>query len=615
MAISHNTFLSISSLFLAFAASLVSAQLPNNTANTDFTWSTGSPRSCATYVTYRVQAPYSDLVSISKLFRVSSLDIAKASSLPSDDSILIPDQLLLIPIKCTCNGTYYFSNVTYTIKNGDNFYSVSIKPFQNLTNYQFVEDMNPTLKPNNLTIGAEAVFPLLCKCPRKSYLDKETRHLITYVWQPGDDVFSVSTMFQASASDIVMENNNRNFTRATFLPLLIPIKSSTKLPMFHAPETHVNSKHHLIFVTILSLVMALVIILSGFAAYFKLLYKKNKMLVRNDSSLETCDLVPACKASKDETSFPKTTPDKLLPGLSDYLGKPIMYDLHVILKAAMNFSAHNRIGGSVYKAIINDQVFAVKKTRDAAEELKILQKVNHVNLVKLMGVSSDNDGNFYIVYEYVENGSLEKWLFPKVSSSSDKVEPLSWRQRLLIALEVANGLQYLQEHTQPSVVHKDITTSNILLDSNFKPKISNFSAARATKCSIILKVDVFSFGIVLLELLSGKKVMEMKDNGEVVMLWKEIKGILEVEDQRKERLRRWMDPKMKGCFDIEDALSLANLARACTSEKSSDRPRMSEIVFNLCVVTESSPHMYENSGISNLEVMGVYPVIRPIMAR
>lgn len=151
------------------------------------------------------------------------MDIVTASRLPLDDSILIPDQLVLIPIKCNCHGTYYFSNVTYKIMKGDNFYTVSNKPFQNLTNYQFVEDINPTLKPNNLTVGAEAVFPLLCKCPQKSYSDEGTRHLITYVWQPGDDVFSVSTMFQASASDIVMENNNRNFTCAICFPVLIPM--------------------------------------------------------------------------------------------------------------------------------------------------------------------------------------------------------------------------------------------------------------------------------------------------------------------------------------------------------------------------------------------------------
>ncbi|KAL0396654.1 UNVERIFIED_CONTAM: Pentatricopeptide repeat-containing protein [Sesamum calycinum] len=491
--------------------------------------------------------PYSDLGSISDLFGISRMDIASASSLASENLSLFPDQLLLIPIKCTSNGTHYYSNITYGIKKDDSFYSVSIKLFQNLTNYYVVEEMNPMLNPNNLTIGVEVVFPLLCKCPKKSYTEKGIKYLITYVWQPGDQILPVSTMFNASASDIVMENNNRNFSAATCLPVLIPVKSPILSQLFPSSAAHRKSKHHWVLIAISSAIIALLIVFSG------------------------------------EPFEPKTIQDKVLPGVSGYLGKPIVYDLNVIMKATMNLSERYRIGGSVYKAMINDQVLAVKKTRDATEELQILQRVSHANLVKLMGVSSDDYGNFYIVYEYVENRSLDKWLSPKVSASSARVESLSWNQRLLIALDIANGLQYLHEHSQPSIVHKDIRTSNILLDSNFKAKIANFSAARPATCSIMLNIDVFSFGVVLLELLSGKKVMETKDNGEVVMLWKEVKEILDIEDQRTERLRRWMDPFLKSTYSIDDALSLAILARACTSEKSSERPRMAEIVFQpLC---------------------------------
>lgn len=614
MAVSLNTFLIISSLFLISVISPAAAQLPNNTAGTDFTWSADSPQSCKTYVTYRVRSPYEDLGSISDLFGISRMDIATDTNLASENAPLVPNQLLLIPIACTSNGTHYFSNVIYQIKKDDNFYSVSVKNFQNLTNYYVVEEMNPTLKPNNLTIGVEAVFPLLCKCPRKSLADKGIEFLITYVWQPRDDILPVSTMFQASASEIVMENNNRNFSAAICLPVLIPVKSPILVQHFPSSASHSKSKHKWILIAISSVAVALLIVFTGLVAYFLILYKKKKILARNSSSLETSDLIRTYKASKGVTFEPKAIQDKLLP-VSGYLGKPIVYDLHVIMKATMNLSERYRIGGSVYKATIDDQVFAVKKTRDATEELQILQRVNHANLVKLMGVSSDNDGNFFIVYEYVENGSLDKWLSPKVSASSATVESLSWSQRLVIALDVANGLQYMHEHTQPSVVHKDMRTSNILLDSNFKAKIANFSAARPATCSIMLNIDVFSFGVVLLELLSGKKVMETKDDGEVVMLWKEVKGILDVEDQRKERLRRWMDPNLKDSYPIDDALSLAILARACTSENSLERPRMSEIVFNLCVLNQSSPQMSEKSWVSKFENEEVSPVITPVKAR
>lgn len=609
-----HSLLSVFSLFI-FSFSLVTAQSPN-AADTNFMCSKNSPVSCDTYVTYRVRSPYSDLGNISELFRVNRSVIVTANGLASENAELVPGQLLLIPITCACDGLNYFSNATYKIKKDDTFYSVSIKPFQNLTNYHVAMDMNPTLKANNLTIGEQVVFPLLCNCPGNSYSDKGIKYLVTYVWQPVDDLSSVSNMFKASEPDIAEENNNRNFTAAIFLPVLIPVKSSPVLQQrFPPPAIVKKSKSHSLLIAILSTVVALLIILSSVLAYIHLLHKKKRALARNSSSLETSDLIPTKKVPKVEIFEQKAIQDKLLPGVSGYLGKLILYELQVIMKATMDLNERYRIGGSVYRAIINDQVFAVKKTRDATEELQILQKVNHANLVRLIGVCSDNDGNFFIVYEYAENGSLEKWLSRKRLSTSGTGEYLTWSQRLFIALEVANGIQYMHEHAQPSVVHKDIRTSNILLDSTFRAKISNFSTARHATCSIMLKIDVFAFGVVLLELLSGKKVMEARDNGEVVMLFKEIKGILEDDYYREERIRRWMDPNLKNLYPIEGALSLATLATACTSDKSSDRPGMTEIVFNLCVLTQSSPEMYEKSWTSKFEVEEVVPVISPVIAR
>ncbi|XP_057769956.1 serine/threonine receptor-like kinase NFP [Salvia miltiorrhiza] len=590
MAPSLNTLLILSSL-LVISAAVAAAQSPN------FTCSSDSPTTCPTYVTYRVRSPYTALGTISRLFGITGDGIAAASNLSSGDAPLIPDQLLMVPVNCTCNGTHYFSNKTYHMNKDDSFYTVSTKPFQNLTNIYVVEDMNPSLDPSNLTVGVEVVFPLLCKCPGSSF---GSQYLITYVWQPGDDVLSVANMFQASSSDIVVINNDRNFSAATCLPVLIPVNSLVILQSFVSSVASSKSRPHRMLVAVLSIVMVLLVVSSGLAVYFRLLYKRSKVLARSSSSLETFGLIPA---SKDQASEPKTSQDKLLPGVSGYLCNPIIYDLDVIMKATSNLSERCAIGRSVYKAIINGDEVVVKKTREAAEEIQILQRVSHGNLVGLMGVSLDDDLNFYVVYEYVENGSLDNWLFPKVSPSSHSVtaEPLSWKQRLVIALDVANGLQYMHEHAQPSVVHRDISTSNILLDSKFKAKISNFSAARPAACSLMLNVDVFCFGVVVLELLSGRKVMETKDNGKVVMLWVEIGGILEGGDQRKERLRRWMDPKLKGCFSIDDALSLATIAKLCTSEKASERPTMAEVVFSLSVVVQPSPFMYDKSWISKFE--------------
>ncbi|GJW61549.1 serine/threonine receptor-like kinase NFP [Tanacetum coccineum] len=589
-----------------------------SSADTNFTCSADSPRSCQTYITYRARPPYMDLGNISDLFGVSRLNLAEASNLTSENGEILYDQLLLIPITCSCDGNKYFSNVTYTIKKGDSFYFVATSVFQNLTYFHDVEDMNPNLKPTNLTVGDQAIFPLLCKCPTQ--LLNQERYLITYVWQPKDEIIPVSSMFNTSSSDIDSENNFRNFTAAICLPVLIPV---SQLPVFPPPDHLFSSRRRKSKINT-TLIIALgavgslfLFILSLFLIYKYRSVKSKKILARNESSFEFTDLLYMKKASKQELVPTKTNQDKLLPGVSGYLSKPITYDRKEIMEATMNLSERYRIGGSVYKAKIHGQSLAVKKFRDASEELKILQRFNHTNLVKLMGISNDFDGNCFLVYEYAENGSLDKWLFPRpLSSSGPSVNvKLSWSQRLTLALDIANGLQYMHEHSQPSIAHRDLRTSNILLDSNFKGKIGNFSSARHAISSIMLKVDVFAFGVILLELLSGKKAMETRDDGEVIMSWKEIRKIIEVTETREENLRLWMDPRLGSFYPIDAALNMAALARACTSEKSADRPGMTEIVFNLSVHTQSSSEMYERS--SNSSGLGTEDphIISPVVAR
>ncbi|CAN4085577.1 unnamed protein product [Withania somnifera] len=567
-------------LFLILPSSKLTAQ--TSSRDTDFSCSLNSSLSCDTYVTYRAHPPnYFDVGSISDLLEVSRLSIAKATGLASEDTELFPDQLLLVPLKCYCNGA-----------------------FENLTNYQVVQDINPALDPTNLTVGAEAV-------PAHSDLEKGLQYLVTYVWQPWDDILPVSNMFGASAADILVANNYRNFTVAICFPVLIPLKFPISLQSYSSVSSR-KSKHGWILITVLS-IMGLLAVFSFLlmVCMYLLDEKRRANVARNSSTLETYDFIYTKKASKDEIMEHNTIQVKLLLGVSGYIGKPIIYDLKIIMEATLDLSERYMLGGSVYQGTINSQVVAVKKTKQASEELTILQKLNHSNLVKLMGVSSDDQGNFFLVYEYAENGSLDQWLFPgssSTSSASGSVVSLGWSQRLHIALDVANALQYLHEHTQPGIVHGNIRTCSILLDSRFKAKIASFSAARHATNSMMLKVDVFAFGLVLLELLSGKKAMELKDKGETLITWKEIKEILEVEDNR-----RWMDPKL--CFyPIDDALNLAALATACTSEQSAERPKMTDIIFNLCFLTQSSFEMYGRSWTSG-EAEKIVQIVSPVIVR
>ncbi|KAH9603764.1 hypothetical protein KSS87_018790 [Heliosperma pusillum] len=221
----------------------------------------------------------------------------------------------------------------------------------------------------------------------------------------------------------------------------------------------------------------------------------------------------------------------------------------------------------------------------------LLTFVNHGNLVRLEGFCIDpEDASCYLVYEYIENGSLHSWLHENNRGK------LNWRARLRIAIDVANGLQYIHEHTRPQVVHKDIKSSNILLDTNMRAKIANFGLAKSGCNAITMhivgtqgyiapeyltdgvvspKMDVFAFGVVLLELLTGKEAID--DDGKV--LWSIAYGVWEGTDE--ERITKMMDLIDKYVFkescSVESLTNMMAVAVACVNKDPSKRPSMVDV--------------------------------------
>ncbi|XWS13759.1 hypothetical protein CRYUN_Cryun36dG0065800 [Craigia yunnanensis] len=339
---------------------------------------------CQTYAFYQATAPdFLDLASVGDLFHVSRLMISEPSYISSPSSPLIPDQFLFVPITCSCNsinttlGSLSAANLTYTIQGGDTFSLVSTSNFQNLTTYQSVEVFNPTFVPTQLEIGDRIVFPIFCKCPNETQVQNGVNYLVSYVFQPSDNLSLVASRFGVQTQAITNVNGN---DIQPFDTIFIPVN---RLPVLSQPKN---------------------------------------------------------------------------------LEKPLITLVRVTL-----------IQGSFYKGSIDGDIYAIKKMkRNACEELKILQKVNHGNLVKLEGFCIDpEDTNCYLLYEFIENGSLSSWL------QENQNEKLNWKTRLRIAVDVANCLQYIHEHTRPRVVHKDLKSSNILLDSNMRAKIANFGLAKS----------------------------------------------------------------------------------------------------------------------------------------
>uniref|UniRef100_A0A0C9RL02 TSA: Wollemia nobilis Ref_Wollemi_Transcript_12964_2687 transcribed RNA sequence n=1 Tax=Wollemia nobilis TaxID=56998 RepID=A0A0C9RL02_9CONI len=595
---------------------------------------------CKTYAFYKAQAPYYlNLGNISDLFGVSRLEIARASDLPDDTNSLTEGQPLLVPITCGCMGNYSQANITYKIQKGNTFYLVSTGNFEYLTTYQAVEVANPSLIPEDLTIGVIVTFPIRCQCPSKALSEKGIKMQMTYVVQQADSLESISKKFGANLTDLKSQNGMPStlFSNTT---LLVPVSKKPTLAQSLSPApspspTTGNNTSGLVppssggssnkGVIIGASIGGAVGLLGIVILIFWVLRKR----------AVSYDLARTSEAPKEPSGLregalgiKKSQQNELLAGVTNSIGKPNIFSIEVLQEATQNFSPVYNIQGSVYKGTIDGKDYAIKQMKgDVSEELKILQKVNHSNLVRLEGYCISSEGQSCLIYEYAENGSLNAWLHEHESIPSKSFSDLSsawlpWKTRLQIALDVASGLQYIHEHTTPSVVHKDVKSSNILLDSKFRAKIANFGMAKSginvltrhivgtqgymapeylADGLVTPKLDVFAFGVVLLELISGKEAIVREGGiplaGKTGLLWTQIKPIMEEED-REEKLKNWIDPSLKSAYPIDSVLRLAIIAKACVNEDPGARPSLAEIVYKLSkaleVCTDQSDESFDD---------------------
>lgn len=283
-----------------------------------------------------------------------------------------------------------------------------------------------------------------------------------------------------------------------------------------------------------------------------------------------------------------------------------------ILSATENFSKTYIIGdggyGTVYKASLPEgRIIAVKRLngshlhadREFLAELETIGKVKHEYLVPLLGYCMFSDERF-LIYEYMENGSLDVWL----RNRADAVESLDWPTRFKICLGSARGLAFLHHGFVPHIIHRDIKSSNILLDSEFEPRVSDFGLARIISAceshvSTVLagsfgyippeygqtmvattKGDVYSFGVVMMEVVTGRAPT----------------GQADVEGGNLVGWVRWMvahgreDEVLDACLDSckDQMVGVLGIARACTCDEPWRRPTMVEVVRMLMDVKKKT---------------------------
>uniref|UniRef100_A0A0E0QU90 Protein kinase domain-containing protein n=1 Tax=Oryza rufipogon TaxID=4529 RepID=A0A0E0QU90_ORYRU len=286
------------------------------------------------------------------------------------------------------------------------------------------------------------------------------------------------------------------------------------------------------------------------------------------------------------------------------------YTLKELLQATGNFSESNKLGeggfGTVYWGRTSKGVeIAVKRLKamtakaemEFAVEVEILGRVRHRNLLSLRGFYAGGDERL-IVYDYMPNHSLLTHLHPhRGTPSSHHHVPLEWPRRVAIAVGAAEGLSYLHHEASPHIIHRDIKASNVLLDAEFVPKVADFGFAKlipdgvshlttrvkgtlgylAPEYAMWGKVsescDVYSFGVLLLELVSARRPLEKLPGGvkREIVQW----AAPLVERRRWERLA---DPRLAGRFDAAQLRAVVETAMLCTQSSAESRPAMAEVV-------------------------------------
>ncbi|XP_027350742.1 receptor-like serine/threonine-protein kinase ALE2 isoform X1 [Abrus precatorius] len=288
------------------------------------------------------------------------------------------------------------------------------------------------------------------------------------------------------------------------------------------------------------------------------------------------------------------------------------FSLSDLEKATDKFNSKRVLGeggfGRVYRGTLDDGAEVAVKllTRDNQNgdrefiaEVEMLSRLHHRNLVKLIGICIEGRRRC-LVYELVHNGSVESHLH----GVDKKKGTLDWEARMKIALGAARGLAYLHEDSNPRVIHRDFKASNVLLEDDFTPKVSDFGLAReATEGSnhistrvmgtfgyvapeyamtghLLVKSDVYSYGVVLLELLTGRKPVDMSQpqGQENLVTW--ARPLL----TSREGLEQLVDPSLAGGYNFDDMAKVAAIASMCVHPEVTQRPFMGEVVQALKLI-------------------------------
>ena len=616
---------------------------------------TASARACDSYLVFRASPPlYSSPVSISYLLNASVPATATATGGVPAVSPLPASSLVLAPVPCACTpGGYFQHNASYTIQfAGETYFILANLTYQGLTTCQALIAQNPLHDSRGLVEGNNLTVPLRCACPSPAQAARGVRHLLSYLVTWGDDVTSIAARFRVTAREVLDANSlDADQIIFPFTTLLIPLRdpptpdmlASPAPPPAPTPPAPSGGSGSGKWVGVGVGVGCGALALAGILGLLLLRARRRrqqrfgdgetgrqgKVVIDVSSSAEYGALASGKQTTNTATSSSSSATRSLVA--SDVRGAVealTVYKYSELEKATAGFAEERQVPGtSVYRAVINGDAAAVKRVAgDVSGEVGILMRINHSCLVRLSGLCVHR-GDTYLVFEFAENGALSDWLHGGGGGRT-----LRWRQRVQVAFDVADGLNYLHNYTNPPCVHKNLKSSNVLLDADLRAKVSSFGLARAVTAAdggaqltrhvvgtqgylapeylehglITHKLDVFAFGVILLELLSGKEAaFADAETGEEALLWEAAEAALAAgggEGVDRAKVRAFADPRLHGDYPVDLALAVAALALRCVAREPRARPAMDEVFVSLSAVYNSTldwdPSDYGTSGSS-----------------
>ncbi|XP_077224993.1 protein LYK5-like [Tasmannia lanceolata] len=555
---------------------------------------------CQTFIVYRAQQTFQTLSSITSLFTSNQTQLLTLNNLtlPTTHNLNITQEILL-PINCSCFGQFSHAVFLYKSSRSSDTYSIACETFEGLLKAQTLTEQNP-YPDGKIPAGSEVSIRIRCACPDTFETKNGTKYLVTYPVVEGDNIEKIARKFNLSPE--ILGNENGLDPKSTIFPqttLLIPMTKVPVLNFMSSPppvnsspnppivnnlnkvKSHMRSNRRNMFILLAAITFTIILLSVVLAGVFTIIRKKRE---QNFEPL-----------SARSSQLSKLSPD-LLDGMSKLKHTLFSYSLEELKIATGDFSEDSKISNSVYRGRIEGSDLAIEQMSlgEARRVIKILTKVNHVNIVKLQGCCDESRP--YLVFEFTSKGSLRDYL-----SNQELGKELTWRKRMQIAFDITMALHYLHCCTSPSYVHGNINSRNVFITEEWRAKIGGFGIAKPltqleneekddNNSRMIVgrkgylapeylchglasqKVDIFNLGVVLLELISAKEGVDGCMLKSCVGILVDIEEKLEGSSHCVEMLREFMDPSLNGDYPLGDALCLTFLVKGCMEEDPLRRP-------------------------------------------